>query len=94
MQSESVDEADTPEGLCKNALLFVGRRELIFVGSLRLAHGLFDLALFLDMLLESSQNLSIERPIVLFSCLPHLFQKMSGKSDSKRLLTIFQSCIL
>src|SRR4029434_10705815 len=46
------------------------------------------------MLSQSRQNFSIQRSIVLFSYLSHLFQQMNRKPDSKRLLIVFHSYIL
>jgi len=61
-------------------------------------HGLHDcllaFLLFLDMLFHGSENLSIERPIVLFCNLSHLFQQMSRKPDGESLDIIFHETII
>ncbi len=50
--------------------------------------------LFLDMLFHGSENLSIERPIVLFCNLSHLFQQMSRKPDGESLDIFFHETII
>jgi hypothetical protein len=57
MQAPIVNEADTPKRLSKKMLLFIGWVESVLVRPL--AHCLFALSLFLDMLLQSSQALSV-----------------------------------
>jgi hypothetical protein len=46
------------------------------------------------MLLYGSQDLSIERPIVLFSYLSYLFQEMLREPDGERFNLIFHATIL
>jgi len=50
--------------------------------------------LLLDVFLYGRQNLSIERPIVLFCSLPYLFQQMGREPDSERLDIFFHATIL
>jgi hypothetical protein len=77
-----VDEADTAEGLSKYLLLLSGRIEPILVGSLGLfAHGLWALSLFLAGGSNGSQNLAIERAILLFGDRSDLFQQRSRQPN-------------
>jgi hypothetical protein len=50
--------------------------------------------LSLDVLLDGSQNLSIERSIILFCYLSYLFQQILRKPDGERLDLIFHATIL
>jgi hypothetical protein len=50
--------------------------------------------LLLDVFLYGRQNLSIERPIVLFCYLSYLFQQMGRESDSERFDILFHATIL
>jgi len=50
--------------------------------------------LLLDVFLYGRQNLSIERPIVLFCYLSYLFQQMGRESDSERFAIFFHATIL
>jgi hypothetical protein len=85
------DELDRPDSLINGSILLFAPTQLVFIDQ----HGrLLAFLLFLHVLFHCGQNLSIERTIVLFSCLSHLFQQMSRKPDGERLLIIFHSCIV
>ncbi len=83
IESPVVDEATTSERLRKDTLLFVGPVEPICVRSLRLAH-LLAFLISLDMLFHRGQDLSIERPIVLFCDFLHLLQYANREPDGER----------
>jgi hypothetical protein len=84
IQAPIVDKADTAERLSKKASLLFSRIEPILVCPLDLlAHCLFALSLFLDVLCHRCENFSIERAIVLFSSLFHLFQQMGRKPNGE-----------
>ena len=90
-----VDEAAASAGLSKNDFLLRGRIESILVGALRLcAHGLVALSLFLDVLSNGSQNLAIERAIMLFGDCSYLLQQGSREPNGQRLYLIFHVAIL
>ena len=94
-ESPIVDKADTPKGLSKDDSLLIGRVEPVLVCPPDLvAHGLFALSLFLDMLFHGRQDLSIERAIVLLSSLFHLLQQMYRKPDGKSFHVVFHATIL
>ncbi len=70
-----IDEAAASKRLSKDDFLLSGQIESILVGSLRLfAHGLLALSLFLDVQSQGSQNLAIERAIILFGDRSYLLQ--------------------
>jgi hypothetical protein len=90
-----VDEAAASEGLSKDDVLLSGRIESILVGSLCLfAHGLLALSLFLDVLSNGSQNLAIERAIMLFGDRSYLLQQESREPNGQRLYLISHVAIL
>ena len=90
-----VDKADTPKRLSKDDSLLIGRVEPVLVRPPDLlAHGLFALSLFLEMLFHGRQDLSIERPIVLLSNLFHLFQQRDRKPDGKSFHVVFHATIV
>jgi hypothetical protein len=94
-ESPIVDKADTAKRLSKDDSLLIGRVEPVLVRPPDLlAHGLFALSLFLEMLFHGCQDLSIERPIVLFSSLFHLFQQMDRKPDGKSFHVVFHATIV
>lgn len=94
-ESPIVDKADTAKRLSKDDSLLISRVEPVLVRPPDLlAHGLFALSLFLDMLFHGCQDLSIERPIVLLSSRFHLFQQMYRKPDGKSFHVVFHATIV
>jgi hypothetical protein len=94
-ESPIVDKADTPKRLSKAASLLIGRVEPVLVRPPDLlAHSLFALSLFLEMLFHGRQDLSIERAIVLLSSLFHLFQQMYRKPNGKSFHVDFHATIV
>jgi hypothetical protein len=90
-----IDEAAASERLSKDDFLLSSRIESILVGSLRLfAHGLLALSLFLDVQSQGSQNLTIERAIILFGDRSYLLQQGSRESNGQGLYLIFHVAIL
>lgn len=92
MQTPVVDKADTAERLSKKDALLTSRIEPILVCPL--AHRLCALSLFLDVLLHRCENFSIERAIMLFSSLFHLFQQMSRKPNGESFHVVFHVTIV
>ncbi len=93
LKSPIVDEAATSERLSQNDPLLISGIEPILVRPLRLlAHGLFAFLISFDMLFHRSQNLSIERPIVLLGYRFQLFQDVNTEADRKRLCCFFFLC--
>ncbi len=90
-----VDEAAASERLSKDELLLGSRIEPVLVGPLRLvAHGLFALSLFLDVLFNGRQDFTIERAIILFGNRSYLFEQRSWKPNGQGLYLIFHAAIL
>jgi len=95
IQAPIVDKADTAERLSKNDSLLFSRIEPILVCPLDLlAHCLFALSLFLDVLFHRYENFSIERAIVLLSRLFHLLQLMGRKPNSESFHVVFHVTIV
>jgi hypothetical protein len=95
MQAPIVDKADTAERLSKHDSLLFSRIESILVCPLDLlAHCLCALSLFLDVFFHSCENFSVERAIVLFSNLFHLFQQMDGEPNGKSFPAVFHATIV
>ena len=95
MSQPIVDKAHTAKRLSKADPLLIGRVEPVLVRPPDLlAHALFALSLFLDVLSNGSQNFAIERAIILFGDRSYLFQQGSRKSNGQRLYLIFHVAIL
>jgi hypothetical protein len=95
MSQPIVDKADTPERLSKNDFLLISRIEPELVCPL--AHCLFPFRISFDMLFHRGQDLSIERPIVLFCDFLHLLQYANREPDGERLccfLFFFHTAII
>jgi hypothetical protein len=90
-----VDKAAASKRLSKYLLLKSSGIEPVLVGPLRLlAHGLFALSLFLDVLFNGSQDFPIERAIMLFGNRSYLFQQGSREPNGECFYLIFHVAIL
>ena len=90
-QALVTDELSNAYRLFNGSKLFLAPIQLVLVDQhVRLLAFL----LFLDMLLYGSQDLSIERAIVLFGYLSYLFQQMLREPDGERFDIVFHVTIL
>lgn len=90
-QALVTDELGSMDSLFDGGKLLLAPIQLVLVDQHAL---LLAFLLSFDMLLYGSQDLSIERAVVLFSHLSYLFQQMLREPDSERLNLIFHATIL